>query len=232
MKTDKTALSVCIRAILSQGGTDITVIPEDDGWRMMAISPDHVSMASVNLDRAAFPEGYAVCDRFTLDGHTLLGMIKGTGTCELAIGGGSLTVIDGSYRQRMRLLGDPGEGRRFPALESTGSATLAVSELLELLSKGEGITDSVVLTVGNGQLLGTVDNPDSGRFVSLTLESDMFLGEATACYPSGPFAAVLKALPKEAEVTLEWTDANPLLLVCAGEGWSVRWIVAPRIQED
>lgn len=231
MRIDKTALSVCIRAVLSQECTDLTAVPSDDGWEMRAVSPDHVTMVSASLDRAAFPEGYAVCDRFTLDGRTLLGMIKGTGTCELAIGGGFLTVIDGGYRQRMRLLDDNMEGRRFPVFESEGTATLSSSELLELLSKGEGITDSVSLAVDNGTLTGTVDNPDSGRFVSLTLENDMFLGRASGSYPSQAFASVLKALPKDTEVTLEWSDEHPLLMVCAGEGWSIRWLVAPRITE-
>ena len=104
MMVDSERLRMCLKAIRTQGADEVTVIPEDDGWKMAAVSPDHVTVAGAALSPAGFPDGYVKGERFCVNLAVFSDIMAGVkGACDIDVTSGRLVVKAGGYTYRKPL---------------------------------------------------------------------------------------------------------------------------------
>ena len=235
MIVDTERLRTCLRIIRSQGAEEVTVVPDDTGWNMIAVSPDHITLASASLSGAAFPDGYVPWDTFCANLPMLMEVLSGVkGGCDMDISTGRLVIkADGcTYKKPLYAPMDP---PKLPSPDLDTEVMLAAETLKGFLDKAAKVGDAGVVRIAvaaDGVHLSAEDEAGYGMTADIPADRCALLdGAATTTYPLKEWCELVKALPADAELDVRFKDDFPAFVGCTDGVYSARWMCAPRIEE-
>lgn len=229
---DADAFASLVAAVATQADYATFEFAPDGALSVTACSPDHVTMV-----RAAMPPGSFSAQlpaRLTFRLSHLADALKGLrgpavvehipGRVRIG-GGGFRTVVPLESREELP---------RFPDLAMSATAILSPVPLSALISKAGKEVGAVRIAIGpDGLSADTLDDEGLGSSVDIPADACAFIeGTASAAYPVKPWAEILRAVPKDADVSVEFDSSYPVRVSYDGSGWSMSWLCAPRIEEE
>lgn len=234
---DATMLKAAFKAVATQMET-VKIFPDEDGWRIFAISTDKISMADVRIPRTAFKE-YEVWEPVVIDTRDLLDPLsKAKGDATIDISTGRLVIRAGGLRFTRAIMGDMEVAPRMPDLKMDTECIVPMQALEPIMSApiDKVMFKAVRLAVSSEGLAIDVHEEDSDiGAVSLSVAaSDCLLidGDASASYSAERVFGVLKAVPGDAEADLRMRSDFPLQLSYSVGGAEIMFMLAPRVAAE
>lgn len=213
---------------------EVTIRPADDGWHITAVSADHVTLMNVVISGTAF-EDYDVWETFAVKVDDILGALSSASeTVDIDISSGRLVIKSNGLRYRRALLAPEENSPRIPALNVTTEVVTTVDRLLQVTAKGDVKYGQVVMQVTPEMFTAAVED-EQGLGVTLEIPMDectLLLGEARTLYPVNAWVPFLRALPKGAELDMQFDTNFPLMATYTSKEMTFMWMVAPHIMAE
>lgn len=220
--------------LVSTQTDEVTIRPADDGWHIIAISKDHVTLMNVVISETAF-EDYDVWETFAVKVDDILGALSSASeTADIDISSGRLVIKSNGLRYRRALLSPEENTPRIPTLDMTAEIVTTVDRLMQVVNKGDAKYGQVVLQVTPEMFTAAVED-EQGLGVTLEIpigECTLLLGEARTLYPINAWVPFLRALPKGAELDMQFDTNYPLMATYTSKEMTFMWMVAPHIVEE
>ena len=236
MQVDSERLRTCLKIIRTQSADELNVIPQDDGWKMVAVSPDHVTIASVTLSPSGFPDGYVKSEPFCVNLPMFADILAGVkGSCDIDTSSGKIVIKAGGYTYRKPLYAPQAELPKVPNPATDTEVMLSADLMAEFLTKAQKTagTSAVRITAAPGSLALSAED-ESGNGLSLVIPADrcaILEGEASVMYPLEEWTNFVKALPADAEMDIHFATDFPAMVTCTDGVYSAGWLCAPRIED-
>lgn len=223
----------CLKDALALAATqsdECTIRPQEDGWHITLKSTDTVSMCDLLVKAEGFSE-YEVGEAFAFRTKSLMDALARTSPAEIEVG--ERIVVSG--RDMKVRLAKYKEGTAFKVPQLILDSTVIVpSDRLRQLAAGAD-PDLVITLRTSAEGLEAEISDEQGLGTSMMLPADklaVISGEARAHYPLTHVLPLLKALPKDAQLCMEFSSDYPLSVSCVLDGWTATVLVAPRIIEE
>jgi len=211
-------------------GEECTIRPAEDGWHIALKSTDTVSLCDLLVKAEAF-DGYEAGEAFAFRTKSLIDALARTSPAEISVGerievrGRDMTVRLAKYAENATF--------KAPQLEMDSSAIVPADRLRQLTAGADSDRTVMLQTTAEGLLAEVSD--EQGLGVSLMLPAEkltLLSGEARAHYPLFHMVPLLKALPRDAQLCMEFSSDYPLRMSCVFDGWTATMMVAPRIIDE
>lgn len=214
---------------------EVTIRPDSDGWSIMAVSPDHVTLMKATIPTEAFTD-YEVWETFAVKADDVLKSLPtSSDTVDIDISTGRLVMKADGYRYRKALLAPEENVPRMPSLNVETEVVTSVDGLLRITSQGDAKYGQVILQVTDEAFIASVED-EQGLGASLEIpvkDCGLLVGNARCLYPLSAWVPFLKALPKGAELDIQFDSDYPLTASYTSPMLTFTWMVAPHIvQED
>lgn len=230
---DGRAFASVVAAVSTQAEYATFAFAPDGSLTVTACSPDHVTMVKADMPAGAVTGRPPARATFKL--AQLADALKGLQSpVSIESVPGRVRIGDGRIRTVVPLEGIEDDAK-FPDLALPVTVVLPSDPLAALLSRATKETAACRLSVSPAGLDADMLDASTGIGSSLTIPaSDCTYIEGTAysAYPMKPWAAILRVVPKGADISVELADSYPCRVGCDGEGWSMTWLCAPRIEEE
>lgn len=222
-----------VLAIVGTQTDEVTVSPDgEDGWKLVARSADMVAMVSVRIGTPALET--TIDEPFAIGVPKWIQALRGDGRAEIAVTGGVAEVEVDGMTTRLPLY-PATDAPREPKLTLTARACVPVSAIRRLVD----VTDirgpvGYSFTIDDGGLtVGSHDENGMGTGVHVPVDVCIPEGSAVSKYPWKHWAALVKALPRDAVLTLSMESDYPMRVAFdLEEGVSGWWMVAPMIESE
>lgn len=219
--------------VTSTQSDEVLVEPADDGVTLRARSVDGVTLAVVTIPMDVpddLPEEGVV---IRTDGWRRALSHAPEADIDLSLRG-VVTVACGGFRTRMRLGRGDAVTFAVPRLTGTTAVTVVPAGTLADLS-GDADPKHVfrhVFALGEDGMTVTAGDDDGfGTELTVPVDPSVTTGAARAAYPVKAWQAFLRAVPKGADLCLEWGTDYPLMATWEHGGTRGTWLVAPFIEE-
>jgi hypothetical protein len=220
-------------ALLDTQMDEVTIYPDESGWRMRSASRDHVTLVDLCIGKGAFTD-YEVWESFGIATKDILDALSTAGPeVDIQLKDRLILKSEG-MRYRKALLPVEENMVRLPTPKLTTEVILSSDKLIRLVSKGDVKYGQMMFTVTPDMFIASIDE-EQGLGVSLEIPADectLLLGGARAAYPVGAWGPFLKALPKGTLLDMQFDDDYPLMAKASFDGLDVTWLVAPHLVED
>ena len=229
---DATALAAALNVVRTQAEY-ATFIFEADRTVVTARSSDSVTLVRVSMAKNLLS---GPNDSVGIKIDPWLEALKGlSGPVTIQWLRGMARIGDGRINTALALEDPSKDSARVPDLELSAYAMVPADRVLPLVVRTDARNCNCYrFAIGTDGL--TVDaTDDRGIGPELTLapsELTTVEGSASATYPWRPWAAMLKALPRGAELMVELDDDYPCRVTVESEGMTIVWLAAPMIVED
>jgi len=218
---------------------------EDDHLAIRAVDPANVGMIDLNLESAAFESYNGNGETIGVNLNRLddIASMADSGqlvhlTLDLEVGKMNIRIDGLTYN--LALI-DPNSIRQepdVPDLDLPARISLETGMLKRGTKAADMVSDHITLAVDVDEEVFLIEAEGDTDDTSLELGSDdvidLQVGEASSLYSLGYLQDMVKAIPKNAEVTIELGEDFPCKLhFDYGEGMGhTTYMLAPRIQSD
>jgi len=216
----------------------VMVVPADDGWRIYAISADKITLANVLVGTAAFSD-YHMWGPFAVAVKDILEPLSKPGdSATLDISSGALKVAIGRLRFTRGLEVPWEEYPRMPHQNLTAEVSApadAFGEVIGAVSEKEARYREIVFALA-GDVLTVTTSEDGQPFGEVAMElprADALImeGSGRAAYSHRAVREIFSAVPRGADVDVQFADDNIMLVSYAVEGADIVFALAPWVEE-
>lgn len=212
----------------------MTVRPDDDGWRIYAVSADSVSLIDVRINSSEFTD-YVRTGPFAVKTEPVLKALKYAEEDTEIIIGDNISICSGDMVfETPTILPDLKEPKLPKMSGLTASATIGAGVFAKVMALTDRKhVDSVRLTINEaGMTMQATDKVYGGIMVTVKAEDCISLdGDAEAVYPLSSWAEFLKSAG-DIMIDVSLGNAYPAVAEFGDTGWKALWMVAPRIEDE
>lgn len=226
------ALLAQVLALVGTQTDEVTVTPSDDGWSLIARSADLVTMTSVRICTPAITTSIGA--PFAIGIPAWQQALRGQGEAVIDVSSGRAVVTVGEVTSTLPLYPDTTPPRE-PQLDLPAGAYVPVSSVRRLVD----VTDpkgpvGYRFSIGpSGLTIASHDEAGMGTAVRVPEDVCVPEGAAQAVYPWKPWAAFVKALPRDTVLHVTMASDYPLRVdVDLADGVTAWWMVAPFIESE